>query len=79
MPHGYKHRLYLKNNIKHSLKQGFPFYTSLKYFSLLKRLYGAKERHATFLVTSLVFMTSLMSKAFTKLFSSLLTISLNLQ
>ena len=32
-------------------------YTCLKYLSLLKRLYGVKERRAMFLVTSPVFMT----------------------
>ena len=77
MQDGNKHRFHLKNDIKHSLKQEFPLYTRLKYVSPCKRFYGAKERRTTFLVTSPVFMTSLasgMSKTFTKMFSSLLTV-----
>ena len=72
MQDGNKHGFHLKNDIKHSLKQECPLYT---------RVYGAKERRATFLVTSPVFMTSLaslMSKTFTKMFSSILTVNLNL-
>ena len=81
MQDGNKHRFPLKNDIKHSLKQECSLYTRLKYVSLLKRFYGAKERRATFLVTPPVFMTSLaslMSKTFTKMFSSILTVNLNL-